>query len=69
MNLYRYKQTPHFGRITPQALTRWAPTLALFGATAGVAVLFLGEGIPLVQQDILSRIPLAGRLWAKPDEE
>ncbi|KAI9296115.1 UDP-Glycosyltransferase/glycogen phosphorylase [Neoconidiobolus thromboides FSU 785] len=64
--LSKYSSNVQFKRFTPQIILRWAPSLARWGAVAGIGLLFLGEGIPLVRQDILSKIPIAGGLWRLP---
>ena len=48
------------------------PILSAWGVTAGVAVLFFGERIPRLRQDIFSRLPVIGDRWAsyrKVEEE
>ena len=40
-----------------------APTLATWGAFAGVTVIFLVEPIPIVRRDILSKLPVVGSYW------
>ncbi|CDH50985.1 hypothetical protein RO3G_13167 [Lichtheimia corymbifera JMRC:FSU:9682] len=59
---------PHFAFITPEKLVRVAPSLAIWGAAAGSAVMLLGSDVPLVKKDILSRIPVVGSYWAVPEE-
>ncbi len=41
----------------------WAPTLSIWGASAGIGILYFGEGIPLVNNDILSKIPILGKRY------
>ncbi|CCX29986.1 cytochrome b-c1 complex subunit 10 [Pyronema domesticum] len=36
---------------------------AAFGGVALVAVLFFGEGIPRVQNDVLKKIPVVNEYW------
>ncbi|KAI5845382.1 cytochrome b-c1 complex subunit 10 [Tricharina praecox] len=38
-------------------------TAAVFGGAALVAVIFLGEGIPRMQDDVLKRIPLVNQYY------
>ena len=42
-----------------------APTLAIWGAVAGVGALFFLDSVPPVKRDILSKIPLIGDRWAQ----
>ena len=37
--------------------------LSTWGLAAGVAVLFFGERIPRLRQDIFSRLPVIGDRW------
>ncbi|GAB5593560.1 hypothetical protein Unana1_08460 [Umbelopsis nana] len=57
---------PHFGFITPEKLVRVAPSAAVWGAAAGVAVLLLGSDIPIIKRDILSKVPVVGGYWSVP---
>ncbi|KAI5813894.1 ubiquinol-cytochrome-c reductase complex subunit-domain-containing protein [Pyronema omphalodes] len=44
-------------------LTHHAVSAAAFGGVALVAVLYLGEGIPRVQNDVLKKIPVINEYW------
>ncbi|KAG1322372.1 hypothetical protein G6F62_010283 [Rhizopus arrhizus] len=59
---------PYFSFVTPEKFLRVAPSLAIWGAAAGSAVLLLGSDVPLVKKDLLSKIPIAGRYWATSEE-
>ncbi|KAL2111387.1 hypothetical protein VUR80DRAFT_10170 [Thermomyces stellatus] len=61
-----HTQTNIFGRSIKQ-LTRTGFYTAQFGGAAVIAVLFFASGIPRVQKDVLSRIPIVGRLTEKPE--
>lgn len=55
-------------RLLKQVYSYSAPSLAIWGAAAGSAVMLLGSDVPLVKKDILSRIPVVGSYWAVPEE-
>ncbi|CEG76005.1 hypothetical protein RMATCC62417_10966 [Rhizopus microsporus] len=59
---------PYFSFITPEKLIKVAPSLATWGAAAGSAVLLFGSDVPLVKKDLLSKIPIAGKYWAVPED-
>ncbi|KAG0170680.1 hypothetical protein DFQ28_005701 [Apophysomyces sp. BC1034] len=69
MPIAKIVTNPHFAFLTPEKLIRSAPSLATWGAAAGVAVALFGSDVPLVKQDILSKIPIAGSYWAIPAAE
>ncbi|KAF7723776.1 hypothetical protein EC973_001689 [Apophysomyces ossiformis] len=72
MPVTKIVSSPHFSFITPEKLIRSVPSLATWGAAAGVALALFGSDVPLVKQDVLSKIPVAGSYWAVPaaaDEE
>ncbi|BFZ62928.1 hypothetical protein YB2330_004040 [Saitoella coloradoensis] len=56
----RYVAQPHFLTMTPEKFVRWAPSLAAWGATAGVAAIFLLSGLPRMKRDVLQKIPFVG---------
>jgi hypothetical protein len=45
------------------------PTLAAWGTAGAAAFLFFGEPVPLVRRDLLSRLPIVGKIWTTPKEE
>ena len=42
-----------------QTYRRWVPSLAIWGASAGVLVTVLLSGVPLFQKDVLDKTPVA----------
>merc|ERR1712130_965892 len=61
---------PHLGSITPQYALKWVPSLFFWGFTGGVTVSLFMSGVPLFQQDVLSKSPLAWFYEDKvPDED
>ncbi|GAO47301.1 hypothetical protein G7K_1510-t1 [Saitoella complicata NRRL Y-17804] len=53
----RYGAQPHFLKMTPEKFGRWAPSLVAWGATAGVAAIFLLSGLPRMKRDVLQKVP------------
>ncbi|ODQ51552.1 hypothetical protein SAICODRAFT_20570 [Saitoella complicata NRRL Y-17804] len=56
----RYGAQPHFLKMTPEKFGRWAPSLVAWGATAGVAAIFLLSGLPRMKRDVLQKVPFVG---------
>ncbi|KAI3626308.1 hypothetical protein CBS9595_001669 [Malassezia furfur] len=51
---------PHIGNtLSPQYMMKWVPSLAIWGASAGVLVTVLLSGVPLFQKDVLDKTPVA----------
>jgi len=42
---------------------RWAPSLGIWGAGAGTAVLFVLSVTPLVKREFLSKVPVIGSYY------
>ncbi|TPX37963.1 hypothetical protein SmJEL517_g00271 [Synchytrium microbalum] len=55
-----FQMAPLFNR---QKLRNMAPTLAAWGAFAGITALLFLEPTPLARTDIFSKIPVAGAYW------
>ncbi|KAJ9048408.1 hypothetical protein DSO57_1002824 [Entomophthora muscae] len=64
-SLSRYSRNFQYRRFTPETVLRWSPALARWGLVSGIGVLYFMEGIPLVRQDVLSKIPLFGNFWSE----
>ncbi|KEZ41450.1 hypothetical protein SAPIO_CDS7583 [Scedosporium apiospermum] len=62
----KYHYQPNFKGYTATQLTRVGFATAKYGAAALVAVIFYASGIPRVQKDVLSYIPVLGPLTEKP---
>ncbi|CAG8547998.1 cytochrome b-c1 complex subunit 10 [Gigaspora rosea] len=58
----------HFLRITPERARLWTPSIVGFGVMTGGTLLFIGERIPRVRQDILQKIPIMGNYWATEEQ-
>ncbi|KAI9319911.1 ubiquinol-cytochrome-c reductase complex subunit-domain-containing protein [Dichotomocladium elegans] len=63
MPVAKIATNPHFGIFTIEKLVRAVPTLAVWGAAAGSAAMLFGSNVPLIQKDILSKIPVLGANW------
>jgi ubiquinol-cytochrome c reductase subunit 10 len=63
--LYSYKIVPNINGWTVKSFTKLGVTLGSFGAVAGIAVLFIMEGIPRVRRDILQQVPVMGDYWVR----
>ncbi|KAI8889774.1 hypothetical protein K501DRAFT_237990 [Backusella circina FSU 941] len=68
MPVSKIVSNPHFGIFSPEKLIKVAPNLATWGVAAGSAVLLFGSDVPLVKNDILSKIPIVGSYWAPKEE-
>ena len=47
----------------------WGPTLGIWSVSAVVGLLYFGEGIPLVNHDVLSKLPVLGKRYKAAPEE
>ncbi|EAQ87392.1 hypothetical protein CHGG_04011 [Chaetomium globosum CBS 148.51] len=56
----KYFYQSHFAGITTKTFLKTGVKAGMFGGVALVAVIFLGSGIPRIQQDILQKIPVLG---------
>ncbi|CAG8803015.1 6166_t:CDS:2 [Dentiscutata erythropus] len=54
----------HILRLTPERARLWSTAIVGFGVVTGGALLFIGERIPRVRQDILQKIPIMGNYWS-----
>ncbi|KAF8509548.1 cytochrome b-c1 complex subunit 10, partial [Gautieria morchelliformis] len=52
------------GRVTPQSLKRWGPSLALWGIGAGLYATYFLSVTPLVKRELLTKIPIVGNYYA-----
>ncbi|TGZ82530.1 hypothetical protein EX30DRAFT_339819 [Ascodesmis nigricans] len=59
----KLRPSPHVAGIPLTALRSPAVAAGAFGGVALLAVLFIGEGIPRVQRDVLQNIPVIGSYW------
>ncbi|KAH9816893.1 ubiquinol-cytochrome-c reductase complex subunit-domain-containing protein [Melampsora americana] len=63
------KPRPHLMGITSQTVSKWIPTLGLWGAGVGCAVTLFASAIPRFQNDVLKNIPgVAGYYESKIPE-
>ncbi|CAI4210936.1 unnamed protein product [Parascedosporium putredinis] len=62
----KYHYQPNFKGFTATQATRLGFGIGKYGAAALVAVLFLASGIPRVHKDVLSHVPVVGKLTEKP---
>ncbi|OZJ06296.1 hypothetical protein BZG36_00680 [Bifiguratus adelaidae] len=56
----RIRTSSSFLNITPEMLVRLSPSLAGWGAAAGLGALYFLSGVPIVKRDILSKVPVIG---------
>ncbi|KAL5614824.1 uncharacterized protein BROUX77_000661 [Berkeleyomyces rouxiae] len=61
----KYQYQPSVLGLNATQLTRLGLRSGLYGAAAGVAVIFYASGIPRVQDDILKKIPFFGGFFGK----
>ncbi|PRT55895.1 hypothetical protein B9G98_03515 [Wickerhamiella sorbophila] len=52
------------GIFTLPKVFRWTPTLALWGATTGVAAIFFCDSITLLRRDVYSKLPIFGSYYS-----
>ncbi|KAF9052695.1 cytochrome b-c1 complex subunit 10 [Panaeolus papilionaceus] len=48
---------------TLNAAKRWAPSLGIWGATAGTGALLLLSVTPLVRREVLEKVPVLGSYY------
>ncbi|KAA8903148.1 cytochrome b-c1 complex subunit 10 [Sphaerosporella brunnea] len=59
----KMRPTLHVGGYPLKSLVPFGIAAGAFGGVALIGVLFLGEGIPRVQNDVLKNIPVIGAYW------
>ncbi|KAJ1994359.1 hypothetical protein H4R33_000320 [Dimargaris cristalligena] len=65
----RIQSAFHLGPFSMDALRASTKSLTVWGAAAGIGALYFVEKVPFVRQDLLSKIPVAGQIWATPEVE
>jgi len=51
------------GFITLPKFMKWTPSLTLWGASAGVAVVFFADSITRLRNDVYSKLPVIGSYY------
>ncbi|KZT43972.1 hypothetical protein SISSUDRAFT_1124153 [Sistotremastrum suecicum HHB10207 ss-3] len=71
MSKLAFTPLPPYARLVPQASRKWVPSLGIWGAGAGTAVLFLLSVTPLVKREFLVKVPVLGSYYADktPDSD
>ncbi|KAF8464043.1 ubiquinol-cytochrome-c reductase complex subunit-domain-containing protein [Kalaharituber pfeilii] len=59
----KFRVAPHVFGMTAKVARPYVTALGGFGAVAGFAAIYLMEGVPRVQHDILAKIPILGSYW------
>ncbi|KAL0088845.1 ubiquinol-cytochrome-c reductase complex subunit-domain-containing protein [Phycomyces blakesleeanus] len=57
------RTSPHIGFITPEKIMNVFPSLAIWGIAGAAAFSLLGSDVPIVQKDVLSKVPFVGGYW------
>ncbi|THG99634.1 hypothetical protein EW026_g2734 [Hermanssonia centrifuga] len=50
-------------KVTSAMSRKWAPSAAVWGAGAGVMVLYILSVTPLVKRGFLTKLPVVGAYW------
>ena len=50
-----------------EPVVAWSSSIIRWGGAALIGALLFTEGVPRVQRDVLSRIPLVGKHWAREE--
>ncbi|KAI8083705.1 hypothetical protein BDF21DRAFT_416459 [Thamnidium elegans] len=63
---------PHYKFITPQKIVELTPTFVGWGFAAATGLALFGLDIPIVRDDVLSKLPVVGKIFSilpEPKEE